>query len=265
VDLQIDGKRALISGATSGIGLAIATTLAREGAVVAVTGRSREKLQRARQSIEISARPNVAIVTVAADLGTAAGVETVIAALPDVDILVNNLGIYEAKSFFDLKDSEWMRLFEINVMSGVRLARHYMRGMLERDFGRIIFISSESGIMTPPEMIHYGFTKSAQLAVARGLAELTKGTRVTVNSILPGPTLSEGAVDFLRSMSSKAAPTPAEAEKEFFEKHRASSLLQRLIDPSEIANLAAYAASPLSAATNGAALRAEGGLVRSIY
>ena len=150
-------------------------------------------------------------------------------------------------------------------MSSVRLARHYLRGMLERNFGRIIFISSESGIMTPPEMIHYGLTKSAQLAVARGLAELTKGTKVTVNSILPGPTMSEGIVDFLRSISSKAEPSLAEAEKEFFEKHRSSSLLQRLIDPREIANLAAFIASPLSSATNGAALRAEGGLVRTIY
>ena len=150
-------------------------------------------------------------------------------------------------------------------MSGVRLARHYMRGMLERNFGRVIFISSDSGIMTPPEMIHYGFTKSAQLAVARGLAELTKGTKVTVNSILPGPTMSEGIVDFLGSISSKAEPSLAEAEKEFFEKHRSSSLLQRLIDPREIANLAAFIASPLSSATNGAALRAEGGLVRTIY
>jgi len=150
-------------------------------------------------------------------------------------------------------------------MSSVRLARHYLRGMLERNFGRIIFISSESGIMTPPEMIHYGLTKSAQLAVARGLAELTKGTKVTVNSILPGPTMSEGIVDFLGSISSKAEASLAEAEKEFFEKHRSSSLLQRLIDPREIANLAAFIASPLSSATNGAALRAEGGLVRTIY
>ena len=178
--------------------------------------------------------------------------------------MVNNLGIYETKSFFELHDSDWTRLFEINVMSGVRLARHYVRGMLGRNFGRAIFISSESGIMTPPEMIHYGFTKSAQLAVARGLAELTKGTKVTVNSILPGPTMSEGIVDFLKSMSSKAKPTPEEVEKEFFEMHRSSSLLQRLFDPQEIANLTAFIASPLSSATNGAALRAEGGLVRSI-
>jgi len=265
VNLQIDGKRALISGATSGIGLAIATTLADEGAAVIIAGRSKEKLERARQSVQSSSGKKAEVVTVTADLGTVEGVETVISSVSDIDILVNNLGICQAKSFFELQDSDWMQIFEINVMSGVRLARHYLRGMLERNFGRIIFISSESGIMTPPEMIHYGLTKSAQLAVARGLAELTKGTKVTVNSILPGPTMSEAIVDFLRSISSKTDPTLAEAEKEFFEKHRSSSLLQRLIDPREIANLAAFIASPLSSATNGAALRAEGGLVRTIY
>jgi NAD(P)-dependent dehydrogenase (short-subunit alcohol dehydrogenase family) len=265
VNLQIDGKRALVSGATSGIGLAIATTLADEGAAVIIAGRSKEKLERARQSVQSSSGKKAEVVTVTADLGTVEGVETVISSVSDIDILVNNLGIYEAKSFFELQDSDWMQIFEINVMSGVRLARHYLRGMLERNFGRIIFISSESGIMTPPEMIHYGLTKSAQLAVARGLAELTKGTKVTVNSILPGPTMSEGIVDFLGSISSKAEASLAEAEKEFFEKHRSSSLLQRLIDPREIANLAAFIASPLSSATNGAALRAEGGLVRTIY
>jgi NAD(P)-dependent dehydrogenase (short-subunit alcohol dehydrogenase family) len=265
VNLQIDGKRALVSGATSGIGLAIATTLADEGAAVIIAGRSKEKLERARQSVQSSSGKKAEVVTVTADLGTVEGVETVISSVSDIDILVNNLGIYEAKSFFELRDSDWMQIFEINVMSGVRLARHYLRGMLERNFGRIIFISSESSIMTPPEIIHYGLTKSAQLAVARGLAELTKGTKVTVNSILPGPTMSEGIVDFLGSISSKAEASLAEAEKEFFEKHRSSSLLQRLIDPREIANLAAFIASPLSSATNGAALRAEGGLVRTIY
>ncbi len=265
MNLQIDGKKALISGATSGIGLAIATTLADEGAAVIIAGRNKEKLERARQSVQSSSGKKAEVVTVTADLGTVEGVETVISSVSDIDILVNNLGIYEAKSFFELQDCDWMQIFEINVMSGVRLARHYLRGMLEHNFGRIIFISSESGIMTPPEMIHYGLTKSAQLAVARGLAELTKGTKVTVNSILPGPTMSEGIVDFLGSISSKAEPSLAEAEKEFFEKHRSSSLLQRLIDPREIANLAAFIASPLSSATNGAALRAEGGLVRTIY
>jgi NAD(P)-dependent dehydrogenase (short-subunit alcohol dehydrogenase family) len=265
MDLQLTGKKALVSGSTAGIGLAIATALAREGAAVVIAGRNKQKLEGARESIRSSFGSKVNVVAVAADLGAAEGVETMVNAVSDVDILVNNLCTYEAKSFFDLQDADWTSLFEINVMSGIRLARHYMRGMLQRNFGRIIFISSESGIMTPPEMIHYGLTKSAQLAVARGLAELTKGTNVTVNSVLPGPTLSEGVVDFLRSMSSKPDLTPKEAEKEFFEKYRSSSLLQRLIDPLEVGNLTAFIASPLSSATNGAALRAEGGLVRSIY
>jgi NAD(P)-dependent dehydrogenase (short-subunit alcohol dehydrogenase family) len=265
MDLQLNGKKALVTGSTAGIGLAIAARLASEGASVIIAGRGTQKLEEAKTVIESSSPHKANVSAMAADLGTTEGVAAVIDAVPDVDSLVNNLGIYEAKSFFDLQDTDWMRLFEINVMSGVRLARQYMRGMLQRNFGRIIFISSESGIMTPPEMIHYGFTKSAQLAVARGLAELTKGTRVTVNSVLPGPTLSEGSVDFLRSMSSKPEATLPEAEKEFFERHRSSSLLQRLIDPREIASLTAFIASPLSSATNGAALRAEGGLVRSIY
>lgn len=265
MDLGLKRKKALISGSTAGIGLAIATTFASEGAAVIIAGRSEQRVQRTRESIESSSGNKVDVVAVVADLGTAEGVETMVNSVSDVDILVNNLGIYEAKPFFDLQDSDWMRLFEINVMSGIRLASRYMRGMLERNFGRIIFISSESGIMTPPEMIHYGLTKSAQLAVARGLAELTKGRNVTVNSVLPGPTLSQGSVDFLQSMSSKANPTLKEAEREFFDKHRSSSLLQRLIDPREVANLTAFISSPLSSATNGAALRAEGGLVRSIY
>jgi len=265
VNLQLAGKTALISGSTSGIGLAIATALAGEGAGVIIAGRGKEKLRRARDSIQLSSHGKAQVIDVAADLGTVEGVETMINSVPVVDILVNNLGIYETKSFFELHDSDWTRLFEINVMSGVRLARYYLRGMLERNFGRVIFISSESGIMTPPEMIHYGFTKSAQLAVARGLAELTKGTKVTVNSILPGPTLSEGIVDFLRSMSSKAEPTADEAEKEFLKSTDLRLSCSDLIDPDEIANLTAFIASPLSSATNGAALRAEGGLVRSIY
>lgn len=265
MNLQLEGKKALVSGSTSGIGLAIATALAGEGASVIIAGRNKVKLEKAKESVQSSSGKKMDIMAVAADLGTPDGVEAMIGSVPVIDILVNNLGIYEAKSFFELQDSDWMHIFEINVMSGVRLTRHYLRGMIERNFGRIIFIFSESGIMTPPEMIHYGFTKSAQLAVARGLAELTKGTKVTVNSILPGPTMSEGIVDFLGSISSKAEPTLAEAEKEFFEKHRSSSLLQRLIDPREIANLAAFVASPLSSVTNGAALRAEGGLVRTIY
>ena len=168
------------------------------------------------------------------------------------------------KPFPEITDADWLNIFEVNVLSGVRLSRHYFPRMLERNWGRVIFISSESGLMTPPEMIHYGVTKSSQLAISRGLAEMTKGTAVTVNTIMPGPTRSEGIVDFLKNISSTTNPTPEQAEKEFFEKYRQSSLLQRLIESEEIASLVAFIASPLSAATNGAALRAEGGLLRSI-
>jgi NAD(P)-dependent dehydrogenase (short-subunit alcohol dehydrogenase family) len=181
-----------------------------------------------------------------------------------VDILVNNLGIYEIKDFAAITDADWRRYFDVNVLSGVRLARAYFRGMLERNWGRIIFISSESGLVTPGEMIHYGMTKTAQLAVSRGLAGLTKGTQVTVNAVLPGPTRSEGVVDFLKSIASDPEAPPAQIEAEFFAKGRPSSLLQRMIEPEEIANLVAYVASPLSSATNGAALRVDGGVTPTI-
>jgi NAD(P)-dependent dehydrogenase (short-subunit alcohol dehydrogenase family) len=184
--------------------------------------------------------------------------------LPEADILVNNLGIYEPKPLEEIADADWMRLFEVNVMSGVRLSRAYLPGMRKRNWGRLIFISSESAFAIPPEMIHYGMTKAAQVAIARGIAETTKGTRITANLVLPGPTRSEGIVEFLRSMSSTPQVSEAEAERDFFEKHRASSLLQRLIEPAEIAHMVAYLASPLSSATNGAALRVEGGLLRQV-
>ncbi len=258
MDLQLEGKTALVTGATAGIGQAIAQELAREGVAVSITGRDPAKLKRALQAIGGAAQG------IQADLGAAAGAEKVFAELANVDILVNNLGMYEPKAFADITDQDWLRIFEVNVMSGVRLARHYLPGMLERDWGRILFISSESGVQTPPEMIHYGMTKSAQLAVSRGLAETTKGTGVTVNTVMPGPTRSEGIVEFLRNMATKPDATDAEVESEFFAKHRPASLLQRLIEPREIATTVAYLASPLASATNGAAIRAEGGLLRSI-
>jgi NAD(P)-dependent dehydrogenase (short-subunit alcohol dehydrogenase family) len=180
------------------------------------------------------------------------------------DILVNNLGIYEPKAFADITDEEWLHVFEVNVLSGIRLSRHYFPQMLTKNSGRVIFISSESGIMTPGEMVHYGMTKTAQLAISRGMAEQTKGTNVTVNTVLPGPTRSEGIVGFLQSLASAPNATAEQAEREFFEKYRSTSLLQRLIEDREVANLVAYVASPLSSATNGAALRVEGGLLRSI-
>jgi len=258
MDLKLKGKTAIVTGGTAGIGLAIVRAFIAEGVKVIVPGRTQKKLDDAFD------KEGLPVTKIVADPGTAEGAAKVIAAVPETDILVNNLGIYEAKAFAEIPDEDWLKLFEVNVLSGVRLSRHYFPKMLAKNSGRVIFISSESGIMTPPEMIHYGVTKSSQLAISRGLAELTKGTAVTVNTVMPGPTRSEGIVEFLQSMSSKKGATPEEAEKEFFEKHRQSSLLQRLIEDSEIANLVAYVASPLSAATNGAALRAEGGLLRSI-
>jgi len=258
MDLKLNDKTALVTGATAGIGLEIARTLAAEGAKVFVTGRSQDKLDKAVASI------GGKVEGVLADAATAEGAAAILKAVPSVDILVNNLGIYEMKAFADIADEDWLHLFEVNVMSGVRLSRGYFPGMLERNWGRVIFISSESGLAIPGEMVHYGMTKSAQLAVARGMAQQTKGTGVTVNSVLPGPTRAEAIADFLKSVSSNPEGTTAEHEAEFFAKHRSSSLLQRMIEPQEIASLVAYVASPLSAATNGASLKAEGGLVTTI-
>jgi NAD(P)-dependent dehydrogenase (short-subunit alcohol dehydrogenase family) len=257
MDLQLKNKTAIVTGGTAGIGLAIVQALVAEGVTVTVPGRSKEKLDKALTGI-------ANVKAIVADPATAEGARSLTQQVPDTDILINNLGVYEPKAFTDITDADWLRIFETNVLSGVRLSRHYFPGMLKRNNGRVIFISSESGVMTPAEMIHYGVTKSAQLALSRGLAELTKGTAVTVNTVMPGPTRSEGIVEFLEKISSIPNPTPEQAEKEFFEKHRSSSLLQRLIESSEIANLVTFLASPLSSATNGAALRAEGGLLRSI-
>jgi NAD(P)-dependent dehydrogenase (short-subunit alcohol dehydrogenase family) len=257
MDLKLKGKTAIVTGGSAGIGLAIVKALTAEGVTVAVPGRTQDKLNTALVGLQ-----NVK--GIAADVATADGAASLIQQIPDTDILINNLGIYQPKAFTDITDADWLSIFETNVLSGVRLSRHYFPGMLKRNDGRIIFISSESGVMTPAEMIHYGVTKSSQLAISRGLAELTKGTAVTVNTVMPGPTRSEGIVEFLEKISSVPNPTPQQAEKEFFEKHRSSSLLQRLIESSEVASLVTFLASPLSSATNGAALRAEGGLLRSI-
>jgi NAD(P)-dependent dehydrogenase (short-subunit alcohol dehydrogenase family) len=262
MDLQLENKTALVTGSTAGIGLAIARKLAVEGAQVTIAGRIQAKLDAAVESIRIAGGASVN--GVLADPATTEGAAALVKAAPLVDILVNNLGIYEIKDFSDITDEEWRRYFEVNVLSGVRLTRAYFPGMLKRNWGRIIFISSESALVTPGAMIHYGMTKTAQLAVSRGLAGLTKGTKVTVNSVLPGPTRSEGIIAFLKSRASDPAAPTEEIEAEFFAKGRPSSLLQRMIEPDEIANLVAYVASPLSSAISGAALRVDGGVTPTI-
>jgi NAD(P)-dependent dehydrogenase (short-subunit alcohol dehydrogenase family) len=262
MDLHLDGKAALVTGSTAGIGLEIARKLAVEGAKVIVTGRNKAKLDQAVDDIRASGGAGVS--GVLADAATEEGAAALVQAAPAVDILVNNLGIYEIKDFAAITDAEWRRYFEVNVLSGTRLAQVYFPGMLDRNWGRIIFISSESALVTPGAMVHYGMTKTAQLAVARGLAGLTKGTKVTVNSVLPGPTRSEGIVAFMKNLASDPAAPPGQIEAEFFARSRPSSLLQRMIEPEEIANLVAYVASPVSAATNGAALRVDGGVTPTI-
>jgi hypothetical protein len=263
MDLQLDSKTALISGSTLGIGYAIAEALAREGATVIINGRTQERVEEAQQRIRATgARGRV--LGVVADLATPQGVALVVKAFPEVDILVNNLGIFGPKPFEEIPDEDWLRFFEVNVMSGVRLSRAYLPGMRKRDWGRIIFISSESGLQIPGEMIHYGMTKTAQIAIARGLAEITAGTNITVNTILPGPTSSEGVVTFIDEIAAAEGIDRATIEREFFDKNRPTSLIRRFATPAEVANMVAYVASPLASATTGAALRVEGGIIKSI-
>jgi NAD(P)-dependent dehydrogenase (short-subunit alcohol dehydrogenase family) len=258
MNLQLEGKRALVTGSTAGIGLAIAEALANEGASVIVNGRTQKRVDEALTKLKGN------VEGIAADLGTAKGAAEVAGRYPEVDILVNNLGIFEVKQFEQIDDDDWRRFFEVNVLSGVRMCRHYLPGMKLRNWGRIIFISSESGVQIPTEMIHYGMTKTAQIAVARGLAETTKGTNVTVNSVLPGPTASEGVGNFLKSMAEAQKTDAATVEREFFKSVRPSSLTRRFSRTEEIAALVAFVASPLSSSTNGAALRVDGGVVQSI-
>ncbi len=263
MDLKLTNKVALVSASTAGIGLAIATALAQEGASVVVNGRSQERVDAAVEQIKKTAT-DVNLQGVAADLSTQAGAEELFRQVPEVDILVNNLGIYEAKPFADISDEDWMKILDVNVLSGVRLSRHYLPLMLKKDWGRIIFISSESAVNIPVEMIHYGVTKTAQLAIARGLAETTAGSGVTVNSILPGPTNSEGVATFVQDLANSQGVDTSQVEREFFQNVRPSSLIKRFAAPEEVAALVAFVASPLSSATNGAALRVDGGVVRSI-
>lgn len=261
--IDLKGKTALVTGSTSGIGHAIARGLAAAGAEVVVNGRSQGKVDAAVAAIA-SAVPGIKLRGVAADVSTAAGCEALVAAQPDVDILINNAGIFEPKGFFDIPDADWSRFFEVNVMSGVRLSRAYLPGMLRRNWGRIVFISSESALNIPKEMIHYGMTKASQLAVSRGLAEMTRGSAVTVNSVLPGPTMSEGVETFVKDLAKQNGQSLEEAASQFVRQHRPTSLLQRFATVEEIANLVVYVSSKEASATNGAALRAEGGIIQTM-
>jgi NAD(P)-dependent dehydrogenase (short-subunit alcohol dehydrogenase family) len=262
MDLKLEDKSALISGSTKGIGFAIAALLAAEGARVVINGRTEAAVKEALDRIRV-ASPKAKLDGFAGDLAAAGPTADLVKRFPAVDILVNNLGIFERKVFEEIDDAEWQRFFDINVMSGVRLSRAYLAGMKQRNWGRIVFISSESGIQIPDNMIHYGMTKTAQLAISRGLAETCVGTNVTVNAVLPGPTLSDGNK---AGISKRAAGIPfPEFEKEFFEKMRPSSLLKRYATVEEVATLVAYVCSPLSSATNGAALRVDGGVVRACF
>lgn len=263
MDLELKGKLALVSGSTAGIGLAIATTLAREGARVIVNGRHKSSVDDAVAALKSTSGAQVE--GFAGDLSVAACAEQLVRKYPGVQILINNLGIFEPKAFEDIPDADWLRFFEVNVLSGVRLARLMLPAMRRANWGRIIFISSESGVQIPPEMIHYGVTKTAQLAVARGLAEAVAGTAITVNSILPGPTRSRGVEDFIDAMAKTSGKSFQELEQEFFEKVRPTSLIKRFATTQEVASLVAYIASPLSSATTGTALRVDGGVVKSAF
>lgn len=262
MDLHLHDKLALVTASTGGIGKAIATALAREGARVIVNGRSDTSVEAAIADI-LARVPDAQLEGLAADNGAAEGSEQTIRRFPAVDILINNLGIYEAVGFFDETDEAWQRLFEVNIMSGVRLARHYLKTMLARKTGRVVFIASESAISPSPEMTHYAATKTMQLSISRSLAELTKGTAVTVNTVLPGSTRTEGVEKFVQDIF-PGVPL-AEAAQRFMRENRPTSLIERLIDPDEIADFVAYVSSPRASAINGASLRVDGGLVRSVF
>jgi NAD(P)-dependent dehydrogenase (short-subunit alcohol dehydrogenase family) len=263
LDLHLNGKLAVVSGSTAGIGRAIATRLAQEGASVIVNGRTQSSVDAA--VADLTSTTGGTIHGFTGDLSTAAAAEELARRWPDVEILVNNLGIFEPKPFEDIPDDDWMRFFSVNVLSGIRLARLLLPVMRRADWGRIIFISSESGVQIPAEMIHYGMTKTAQIAVARGLAEAVAGTGITVNSILPGPTKSRGVGDFVDALAKAEGKSFEAFEKEFFEKVRPTSLIKRFASPEEVASLVAYIASPLASATTGAALRVDGGVVKSAF
>ena len=260
--LDLNGQSALVTASSGGIGLEIARSLAAEGARVIINGRTQTSVDQALAGLHAEL-PDADLVALVTDNGKAVGCHETISMWPDVDILVNNLGIYEAVGFFDETDEAWQRMFEVNIMSGVRLARHYLKGMLDRSHGRIVFISSESGISPAPEMAHYSATKTMQLGIARSLAELTKGTAVTVNSVLPGPTRTEGVEKFIQDLFPGLAR--AEAERRFILENRPTSLIERLIDPGEIGDIVAFVCSARASIINGSCIRAEGGLVRTVF
>lgn len=263
MDLGLRGKRALVTGSTLGIGFAVASLLAAEGAIVTVNGRAKERVDEALAKLR-AAHPDAEITGIVADLATAAGAEAVVRELPAVDVLVNNLGIFAPKPFLEIPDEDWQRFFEVNVMSGVRLTRAYLPAMVAQRWGRVVFVSSESGVQLPAEMLHYGTTKTMQIALARGLAELVAGTGVTVNSVLPGPTASEGVVTFVEDLARTQGKSKAEVEEAFFRETRPSSLIRRFATVEEIASMIAYVCSDRASATTGSALRAEGGIIRAI-
>mgnify|MGYP002759748594 CR=1 FL=1 len=263
MQISLNGKRAIVSGSTAGIGLAIAIGLAEAGAEVVLNGRSQARVDQALKQVRERV-PAARIIGVAADLGTAEGARQLFEQVPQTDILVNNLGIFEPKGFFEISDEDWQRFFEVNVLSAVRLSRHYAPGMQERNWGRVLFLSSESALQIPTEMVHYGTTKTALLAISRGLAETLAGTGVTVNAVLPGPTRSEGVGDFFGAMAREQGVSTAELEAGFIAEHRPSSIIRRLATVEEVANLVVYLASRQASATTGAAMRVDGGVVRSI-
>ncbi|MGQ7889298.1 SDR family NAD(P)-dependent oxidoreductase [Paenibacillus sp. WC2504] len=262
--LYLQGKTALVTGSTAGIGKAIATSLAAEGVQVLINGRHEEKVSQTIQEIQKHC-PDAKLDSAVADLGTEQGCQQVIEKFESVDILINNLGIFESANYFDTPDKDWFKFFEVNVMSGVRLSRHYLNQMIKKKDGRIIFIASEAAISPPNEMAHYSATKTMQLSISRSLAELTTGTKVTVNTVMPGSTLTEGAESWLNNLYPNESLTIEEAEKRFMAESRPTSIIQRLIRPDEVANFVTFLSSPLSSAINGTALRVDGGLVRSIF